>query len=185
MAACDDDDVGVRGNGRALHPRGDVVGDDLRRIRKALGVRELLAIVDDMDPEADFVGEPRQVEADVPGADDVQLGRRLDRLDVDVHLSAADEAGLLGEIVGQLVVDELRPAVGDRLPRLPERVVLVAPAANRPDDAPVAEHQHLGAHALRRRAGRGDDRDERGRLAALERVGDGGEDFLVHGLRGL
>ena len=94
---------------RARDPRRDVVGDDLGRVGKALGVRELLAIVDDVDAEADFVRQPREVEADVAGADDVQLGRRLDRLDVDVHLSAADEAGLLREVVGQLVVHELRP----------------------------------------------------------------------------
>jgi hypothetical protein len=81
-------------------------------------------------------------------------------------------------------VHQPRPAVGDRFARLPERVVLVAPAANRPDDAPVAKDQHLGAHALRRRAGGRDDCDERRRLAALERGGDGREDFLVH-LKGL
>ena len=94
---------------RARDPRRDVVGDDLGRGGEALAVRELLAVVDDVDAEADFVREPREVEADVAGADDVQLGRRLDRLDVDVHLPAADEAGLLREVVGQLVVHELRP----------------------------------------------------------------------------
>jgi hypothetical protein len=109
----------------------------------------------------------------------------LRELDVDVHLSTADQAGLLGEIVGQLVVDELWPAIGDGLLCLPERIVLVTAAANRPDDAAVAEHEHLGAHALRRRAGRGHDRDERSRFPPFERIGDGGEDFLVHGLRGL
>ena len=123
------------------------------------------------------------MEADVAGADDVELGRRLDRLDVDVHLPAADQAGLLREVVGQFVVHELRLRARDGLARLPERVVLVAAAANRADHAAVAEDEHLGADALRRRAGGRDDRDERRRLAAIERVGDGGEDFLVHVLR--
>ena len=144
-------------------------------------VGELLTVVDDVDSEADLVGEPREVISHVPGADDIQLGRGLDRLDVDVHLSAADEAGFLREVVGQLVVHELRPAVGDRFPGLPERVVLVAAAADRADDASVGEHQHLGPDPLRRRAGGGDNGDERRRLAAVEGTGDGGEDLLVHG----
>ena len=100
----------------------------------------------------DLVRQAREVEPDVAGADDVQLGRRLDRLDVDVHLPAADEPGLLREIVRQLVVHQLRPAVGDRLARLPEGVVLVAAAADRADHPPVGEHEHLGADALRRRS---------------------------------
>ena len=50
----------------------------------------------------------RQVVTDMSGADDVQLGRRLDRLDVDLHLTAADEPGLLREVVVELVVHELR-----------------------------------------------------------------------------
>ena len=77
-------------------------------VGEALAVGELLAIVDDVHPEADLVREPRQVEADVAGAEDVELGRRLDRLDVDVHLPAADQPGLLREVVVQLVVHELR-----------------------------------------------------------------------------
>ena len=95
---------------RPRDPRRDVVDDDLRGGREALGVRELLAVVDDVDAEADLVREPRQMEADVAGADDVQLGRRLDRLDVDVHLAAADQPGLLREVVVELVVHELRLA---------------------------------------------------------------------------
>ena len=94
------------------------------------------------------------MKADVPRADNVELGRRLDRLDVDAHLPAADQPGLLREVVVELVVHELRLARGDRLARLPERVVLVAPAADRADHAAVAEHEHLCADALRRRAGR-------------------------------
>ena len=78
-------------------------------VGKALAVGELLAVVDDVHAEADLVRELREVEADVAGADDVELGRRLDRLDVDVHLSAADQPGFLREVVVELVVHELRP----------------------------------------------------------------------------
>ena len=41
---------------------------------EALAVRELLAIVDDVHAKADFLREPREMGADVTGADDVQLG---------------------------------------------------------------------------------------------------------------
>ena len=93
-----------------------------------------------------------EVPADVAGADDVELRGRRERIDVDVHLSAADEAVLLREVVVQLVVEQRAAAGGDRLARLPERVVLVAAAADRADRAAVGEDQHLGAGALRRRA---------------------------------
>ena len=66
-----------------------------------------------------------------------------------------------------------------RLARLPERVVLVAAAADRADRAAVGEDQHLGAGALRRGAVGADDGDERGRLAARERVGGRGQDLFV------
>ena len=54
------------------------------------------------------------------GADDVQLGRGLDRLDVDVHLPAADEPGLLREVVRRA---RSAPAAarGWRSPRAPSR----------------------------------------------------------------
>ena len=77
-------------------------------VGKRSRVGELLAVVDDVHAEADLVRQPREVEADVAGADDVELGRRLDRLDVDVHLPAADQPGLLREVVVELVVHELR-----------------------------------------------------------------------------
>ena len=121
-------------------------------------VRELLAVVDDVHAEADFVGDPREVEADVAGADDVELGRRLDRLDVDVHLSAADRA--------RSPARSRRPARSARAAArgsviasraFQKRVVLVAAAADGADDPAVAEDQHLGAHALRRRAACVDD----------------------------
>ena len=119
-------------------PRWNVVDNDFGRVGKPLGVGELLAIVDDVHAEADLVSQSREVEADMPGADDVELGRRLDRLDVHVHLAAADEPGFLREVVRKLVVHELRASVGNRLASLPERVVLVAAAADGADARPSA-----------------------------------------------
>src|SRR6185369_1413419 len=92
----------------------------------------------------------------------------------------ADQAGLLREVIVQLVVHELRRPAEDRLARLPERVVLVAAAADGPDDPAVTEDEHLRADALRRRPGGRHDRDERGRFPALERIRDSGEDFAIH-----
>ena len=66
------------------------------------------------------------------------------------------------------------------LARLPERVVLVAAAADGADDAAVGEDEHLGADALRRRAVGRHDGHERHFLAAGERLAEGGEDFVVH-----
>src|SRR6185295_15799000 len=110
----------------------------------------------------------------------VELGGGLDWLDVDVHLSAADEPGFLREVVVELVVDELRLAAGDRVLRLPERVVLVTAAADGADDPAVAEDEHLRADTLRRRAGGRDDGHERGGFAPVERIGHRREDLFVH-----
>ncbi len=99
VAARDDDDVRVRRQRRARDPGGNVFRHDFRGVRKPLAVRELLAIVHDVHAEADLVRQPREMKPDVARADDVELGRWLDRLDVDVHLPAADEPGLLREIV--------------------------------------------------------------------------------------
>ena len=43
--------------------------------------------------------------ADVTGAEDIDRGRRLDRLDEHFHLPAADQAGVLGEVVVEVVLD--------------------------------------------------------------------------------
>ena len=94
----------------------------------------------------------RQVPADVAGADDVELRRRRERIDVDVHLPSADQAVLLREVVVELVVEQRAPAGRDGFARLPERVVLVAAAADRADRAAVGEDEHLGAGPLRRRS---------------------------------
>src|SRR5262245_48772561 len=77
-------------------------------------------------------------------------------------------------------MNELRLPVRDGFARLPERVVFVTAAADGADDAAVGKDEHLGAHALWRRPGGGHDGDERCRLATIERVGDGGEDLLIH-----
>src|SRR5205823_8840278 len=124
--------------------------------------------------------ETRQVKPHMSRADDVQLRRRLDRLDVDVHLPAADQPGFLREVVGELVMYELRLTAADRDTRLAERVVFIAAAANGADGAAVGKYEHLGAHALRRRAARRHDGDERRRLAPFERIGERGKDLLVH-----
>ena len=125
------------------------------------------------------MGEPGQVPADVARADDVEVRRWRERIDVDVHLSTADQAVLLREVVVEVVVEQRAAAGRDGFARLPERVVLVAAAANRADRAAVGEDEHLGARPLRRRSVRAHDRDERGRLAPRERVGGCGEDFFV------
>ncbi len=69
-------------------------------------VGELLTVVDDVQAEADGWRNLTELKADVARAEDVELRRRLDRLDEDVHLSSADQAGLLGEVVVELVVDD-------------------------------------------------------------------------------
>src|SRR3954471_20266589 len=180
MAAGDDHHVRMRGDIRARDPGRDVIDDDLRGGRKTLGVGELLAIVHDMHAEADLFRDPREMETDVTGADDVELGRGLDGLDVDVHLAAADQPRLLGEVVVKLVMHQLRLARADRLACFAEGVVFVAPAADRADQAPIAEDEHLRADALWRRSGGRNDRHQCRRLAALERIGHGGKHFTVH-----
>ena len=117
--------------------------------------------------------------ADVAGADDVEMRGGCERIDVDVHLPAADEAVLLREVVVEVVVEQRAAAGRDRFARLPEGVVLVAAAADRADRAAVGEDEHLRAGPLRRRAVGADDRHERGGFAARERVGGRGEDLLV------
>ena len=180
VAAGHDDHIGVRGQSGSRDPRGDVFRHDLGGVREPFAVGELLAIVDDVHSKADLVRQVGEVEPDVARADHEELRRGLNGLDVDVHLTTTDEAGLLGEVVRQLVVHELRPSVENRLARLAERVVLVAAAADGAHHAAVAEDQHLGADPLRRRSRGRDDGDQRGRFAPVEGIGDGGEHFLVH-----
>ncbi len=89
-----------------MQPLGYRLDDDVVGGGEALATRELLAVVDDVHAEVDLVGDAGEVPADVAGADDVQARGRLERVDVDVHLPAADEAVLLREVVVQLEVQE-------------------------------------------------------------------------------
>ena len=132
-----------------------------------------------MDAEAGVRRDLAELTADVAGADDVEVGRWRQRLDVHVHLSATDQAVLLREVVVELVVEERRAPRDERVARLPERIVLVAPAADGADGAAVGEHQHLRAGTLWRRAVGADDGHERDGLAALQRCCRGGEDFFA------
>src|SRR5690606_39328916 len=145
MPARQDYDVGRGRARRGLHPLGGRRGEYLDRVREPFAVRELLAVVDDVHLEADRRRQLTELAADMSGAEDVELRRRLDRLDEDVHLPSADQPRLLGEVVAELVVDELRAPGGERLARLPERVVLVAAAADGADGPPVGEDEHLRA----------------------------------------
>jgi len=76
----------------AGQPRRDVFGDDFSGCGEPFPVRKLLPVVDDVNLKANLLGELREMSADVAGADDVQLRRRFDGLDVNVHLSAANKS---------------------------------------------------------------------------------------------
>ena len=153
---------------------------DVDALAEPLGVGELFAVVDDVHAEADVVRHLRHPVADVAGAEDVDIRRRLDGLDEDLHLAAAYQTGLLREVVVELVLHVQRPARLDRFAGFPERVVLVAAAADRADGPAVGKDQHLGADALRRGAGGGDDGDEGDFLPAIQGLREGGKDLLVH-----
>jgi hypothetical protein len=116
----------------------------------ARGGRLLRVRIDQGDGEPGLARRPGQGLADVPGADGDQLRRESDRLDIDLHLAAADEAVLLGELEGEL--GEVPPAsqtgrghVSASI-RPPPR-----PRSSRPAD------QHLGPGLARRRTGAVDD----------------------------
>ena len=130
MATRHDDDVGVGRQLRPFEPRRNVFGDHFAGGGEPFTARELLAVVPPMHLEAALLRHGCEVIAHVSGANHVQLGRRLDRLDVDAHLSTADQSRLLGKVVVELVVHELRLAGGDGFARFPEGVVFVAAAAD-------------------------------------------------------
>ena len=150
VSARDDHDVGGRRNLGAMQPVGDGLDDDVVGAGKALAVSEFFAVVDDVHAKVNRVGEAGEVPPDVTGADDVQARRGLERIDVDVHLSSADEAVLLREVVVELEVHEHLSARVEDFSRLEAGFVLVAAAADRADRAAIRKHQHLGAGALRR-----------------------------------
>ena len=153
---------------------------DFLGVGEALLVGELFPVVEHVRAKTDRVRETAEVVTDMACADHIQARRRFERLDVDLHLSAAHQAILLGEVVVQVVLDQLRLPRLDRVLGLPERVVLVAAAANGADGAAIRKHDHLCADALGRRSLGRDDRHERGVFAALERLGQRLENFLGH-----
>ena len=106
MSARHDDDVGIGGKIGAMEPLGNRFDDDLVGVGKPLTIRELLAVVEHVRAESDRVGETRKVIAHMAGADDVEARCRLERLDVDLHLPAADQSVLLREIVVEVVFHE-------------------------------------------------------------------------------
>ena len=132
-----------------------------------------------MDAESGVRRQPAELPSDVAGADDEEVRRRRERIDVHVHLSSTDQAVFLREVVVELVVEERRPAGDERVARLPERIVLVAAAADGAERAAVGEHQHLRSGTLRRRPVGADDGHERDGLAALQRCCRGGEDVFA------
>src|SRR5207247_3281292 len=130
--------------------------------------RKFLTIVDHVDAEADLVRHAAQEIADVAGAEDVHIRLGLNGLDEDLHLSAANQPGLFGEVVVELVLDVQGPARLDRLARLPEGVVLVASAADRADRPAVRVDEHLRPDALWRGARGRCNRDESDLFTALQ-----------------
>src|SRR5436190_14925030 len=133
-----------------------------------------------MDAEAGGARDARELMADVTGAHDVELRGRFYGLDVHRHLSPANKTGLLGEIIGEIVFDEPWLAREQRFPCLPQRVVLIAAAADGAGHPSVRVHEHLRPNALRRGSLRRDDGDERHFFAALERLDELAQDFLAH-----
>src|SRR5262245_32291357 len=112
------------------------------------GVGELLAIVDDVHAEAGIRGSAGQMQTDVPAAYHVEARCGSERIDVHIHLSTANEAVFLREVVVQLVVEHRRASRGKGVTRLPERIVLIAAAADGANSTAVGKDEHLRAAAL-------------------------------------
>ena len=89
-------------------PLGNRVHHDLLGIRKPLDVGELFTVIDDVEPEADRVRGPRQVIGHMTRSHEIERRRRLERFDVDLHLTSTDQSGILGDIVCQLVFRDHR-----------------------------------------------------------------------------
>src|SRR5439155_6479634 len=79
------------------------------------------------------------------------------RLDLDPHRAAADEAGVPGEVLGQLVFAERRAACLDDALRFDERVAFDASTAQSPRQTAQIVHDELRADHLRRAADGPDD----------------------------
>ena len=63
----------MRRQRRTREPRGDVFRDHRGRLREALPIRELLAVVDDVDAKADVLRERGEMKAHVSRADHEEL----------------------------------------------------------------------------------------------------------------
>ena len=149
MPARQNDDIGRFRQVGVLEPGGDVIHHAVHRVREPLGIGELLPVIDNMEPKSRSRSNLSQMLRHVAGADEVELRRCLERVDVDLHLASANESRLLRKVVVQFVPRNQRLARLERLPRLPERVVLIAAAADCPHRPAISVDQHLGANALR------------------------------------
>ena len=181
MAAGEDDNVGVGGEAGPFEPGRDRIDRNLDCLGKAIRTGEFLPVVEYVDVESDGACHTGQVVRHVPRTDQVKMRRRLDRLDVHLHLASTDQPGFLGNVIRQLVAYDFRLAGAQRLARLPEGIVLVASAADGAHDPAVGENHHLGPDALGRRALGANDGHQRGGFPALQRLTDRVEDFFVHG----
>ena len=86
----------------------DLAGDHLAGHREALAVRELLAVVDDRDLEAERRADGGEREADVPAADDQQAAGRLEDLEHDAAVAGTRPRAARDEVAGRAHVDRLR-----------------------------------------------------------------------------
>src|SRR3712207_1783352 len=99
-------------------------------------------------------------------ASPIETTSPIEALDVDVDGAAAGEADLPGQIGGDAVVQQLRPArLEDRL-RLLEDGALQAAAGDGADHLAAAVDRQLGAARPGRGALRADDGRDRDRVAA-------------------
>src|SRR5262245_51936977 len=91
VSAGDDDDIRRLWNVRLVQPVGNRIDGDLVGLGKSLGVGELLAVIENVDAKAGGTRDLRELMADVAGANDIELRGRFNGLDVDGHLSPANE----------------------------------------------------------------------------------------------
>ena len=180
MTSSQNNDVRVGRKSGSLDPLRDCLNHNLFGIREPVRVSELLAVIEDMDLEADRRSCMCKMIGDVTRPDQVQMRCRFDRLDVYLHLPSADQSRLLRYVVSEFVACDQRFASVKCRASLPECIVLVAPTAYCTHGLSVGEHEHLCAHALRGRALRSDNRHQRHWFAALQRVTDRFEDIFVH-----
>jgi hypothetical protein len=115
------------------------------------------------------------------GAHGVEEGR-LQRLDEDVDAAATGQAHFPGCLVGDAKVQQLGPALLQRLDAFLVHRAFHAAAADRAGDVAGGGHGHLGAGLARRGAPGLDDGGEGDGLVLGVPVGDGGCDVAHTGL---